>query len=63
MRILFLFLALTVSATVFANGTANESFNGHLIREPSLNDYHQGERSPGFSPITDVIDSDGRPAS
>jgi hypothetical protein len=63
MRFLVFFLALTGSVTVMANVTESDSVNGNLIRQPELRDYHQAERTPGFSPITDVINSEGRPAS
>lgn len=35
-----------------------DSVNGNLISEPTLNDYVLAERTPGFSPIVDIIDRD-----
>jgi hypothetical protein len=63
MRFLAFFLTLTGSITVLATGTDNESVNGNLIRQPELRDYHQGDRRPGFSPITDVIETEDHSAS
>ena len=63
MRVLVFFLTLTGSVTVLANTTESDSVNGNLIRQPELRDYHQGDRRPGFSPLTDVIEAEERPAS
>ncbi len=63
MRFLVFFLTLSGSVTVLANVTESDSVNGNLIRQPELRDYRQGERTPGFSPITDVIESEDRTAS
>jgi hypothetical protein len=30
-----------------------------LIAEPTLADYSHATRTPGFSPITDVVDANG----
>lgn len=63
MRFFVFFLTLSGSVTVLANVTESDSVNGNLIRQPELRDYRQGERTPGFSPITDVIESEDRTAS
>ena len=63
MRFLVFFLTLSGSVTVLANVTESDSVNGNLIRQPELRDYRQGDRTPGFSPITDVIEAESRPAS
>jgi hypothetical protein len=36
-----------------------DAVDGNLIQEPVLNDYVKAERTPGFSPITDVVDQNG----
>jgi hypothetical protein len=41
-------------------GDSSESYNGHLIPEPKLHDYVKAERTPGFSPITEIQDNEGR---
>ncbi|NDG83535.1 MAG: hypothetical protein EBX52_00680 [Proteobacteria bacterium] len=44
-------------------GSGADSTNGNLIPEPSLRDYVRAERTPGFSPVTDVRDENGAPVS
>ena len=50
------FLAISSPSRAGAN---EDSVNGALIPEPTLNDYVQGSRTPGFSPIVDVVDQNG----
>jgi len=54
-------LALGLIITLPAH-SGSDSVNGNLIRNPELADYVQGNRAPGFSPITDVMDAEGHPA-
>ena len=61
MRI-FLF-ALLASLGFFQSASIADSFesaDGNLIQEPNLSDYVRAERTPGFSPITDVVDQNGK---
>ncbi len=37
--------------------------DGNRITEPELRDYVRAERTPGFSPLTGVVDSNGDPAN
>jgi hypothetical protein len=62
-----LFLLILVAGIGLFGGTSqagdsSECYNGHLIAEPRLPDYVHAERSPGFSPITEIQDADGEPA-
>jgi hypothetical protein len=36
-----------------------DTVNGNLIPEPTLADYDHATRTPGFSPITDIVDANG----
>lgn len=42
-------------------GSQEDSVNGNLLSEPKLQDYVRAERSPGFSAITEIRDSNGNP--
>ncbi len=58
-----LFLSVLFSAALFtsisqANAPENH-VDGNQIQEPFLTDYVRAERTPGFSPVTDIIDSRG----
>jgi hypothetical protein len=58
MRTFFLLSTLGLALTL-PTSAESDSANGNLIRNPALSDYREASRSPGFSPVTDVIDADG----
>jgi hypothetical protein len=60
----FLFLIVFFSAfsAVSMADSVQDSANGNLIAEPTLPDYVAATRTPGFSPITDVVDVNGNAA-
>jgi hypothetical protein len=64
-RMRTIFLVLIASAGVMHGpshaGSVGDSVNGNLIPEPALRDYVRAERTPGFSPVTDVRDQNGTP--
>ena len=55
-----LILLLSPFFISFSQATeTNELSDGNQIAEPILADYVRAERTPGFSPITDVVDEHG----
>ena len=48
-------------STASKAGSIPDAMNGNLIREPALLDYQKGDRTPGFSKITEVLDPNGTP--
>jgi len=59
-----IFLLLVVFTSFFSSHSkadlASDTADGNLIAEPILSDYSKAERTPGFSPITDIVDQDGK---
>ena len=64
-RMKMVLLILIASASLLQGtsiaGSPDDSTNGNRIPEPALRDYVRAERTPGFSPITDIRDEDGKP--
>jgi hypothetical protein len=44
-------------------GSFGDPSDGNRIAEPELRDYVRAERTPGFSPITGIVDANGDPIS
>lgn len=44
-------------------GSTGDSADGNRIPEPALRDYVRAERTPGFSPITEIRDENGTPVA
>jgi hypothetical protein len=44
-------------------GPLGDASDGNRIAEPELKDYVRAERTPGFSPVTGVVDANGDPVN
>jgi len=65
-KILFILIAALLTSMSLLQGSSmagsqEDSVNGNLLSEPKLQDYVRAERSPGFSAITEIRDSNGNP--
>jgi hypothetical protein len=61
MRIFITLMAFSALFSSFSMaGSSTDSVNGNRIAEPKLADYHVGDRTPGFSAITDIVNADGK---
>jgi|GEM_PF-4353326 len=67
MRMIFPVLIASISLVLIQGSSradsGRDSTNGNLIPEPALRDHVRAERTPGFSPVTDVRDENGAPVS
>ena len=56
----FIFILFLLSKAWASGGNPTD---GNQIAEPILSDYAHAERTPGFSPVTDVVDQHGNQLS
>jgi hypothetical protein len=56
-------LVFSILIPVSRAGNLPDTVNGNLIREPELSDYRSATRTPGFSPVSAVVDAEGNPVN